>query len=86
MNEEDKELKQAMDWLAGLDIHSHSEAYYKELLLSTIEQEKEKNKKLEEENKYLQDYLEGMEGGLHEQIREQQKQISELYEELEGNR
>lgn len=54
-------------------------------VLDLYNQEKEKNKKLEEENKYLQDYLEGMEGGLKEQIKEQQKQISELQEELEGS-
>ena len=48
-----------------------------------IEDLKEKNKKLEEENKTLQDYLDGMEGALKEQIKEQSREITELQEQLQ---
>ena len=54
-----------------------------EKLQKELNQEKEKNKKLEEENKYLLDYIDGMEGGLKEQIKEQSRAMAELEEQLQ---
>lgn len=82
ISEEDKKTK---SWeyidISGDEFHEFRNALIQ--LLDLYKQEKEKNKKLEEENKYLQDYLEGMEGGLKEQIKEQSRVIAELEEQLQ---
>jgi len=83
MNEEEKTVVFIKHWLDDEEETFKATKKDVKVLLDLYNQEKEKNKKLEEENKYLQDYLDGMEGGLKEQIKEQSRVIAELEEQLQ---